>query len=105
VPDIVNVARTDPELAQPLLAAENTATGNDPRGGLAELLAEVAGEGEPAPEKDNGEIVDVEYTAGAETLATESGVDLAEVEGTGKDGRITKGDVEAHIDAQAEGQE
>lgn len=38
---------------------------------------------------------EVDATEGAEELAAELGIDLATVEGTGKDGRITKGDVEA----------
>lgn len=38
-------------------------------------------------------------TEGAEELAQEAGVDLAKVQGTGQDGRITKADVQAAIDA------
>ena len=34
-------------------------------------------------------------TAGAVTLAAELGVDLSTIEGTGKDGKITAGDVRA----------
>lgn len=41
------------------------------------------------------ESAEVDATEGAEDLAAELGIDLATVEGTGKDGRITKGDVEA----------
>ena len=38
---------------------------------------------------------DLETTGAAAELATELGVDLSTVEGTGKGGRITKADVEA----------
>jgi pyruvate/2-oxoglutarate dehydrogenase complex dihydrolipoamide acyltransferase (E2) component len=38
---------------------------------------------------------DIETTGAAAELAQELGVDLSTVEGTGKDGRITKADVEA----------
>lgn len=37
--------------------------------------------------------------------AVESGVDLNSIEGTGKDGRITKRDVESAIEARSNGQE
>jgi pyruvate/2-oxoglutarate dehydrogenase complex dihydrolipoamide acyltransferase (E2) component len=37
---------------------------------------------------------DIETTGAAASLAAELGVDLSTVEGTGKDGRITKADVE-----------
>jgi pyruvate/2-oxoglutarate dehydrogenase complex dihydrolipoamide acyltransferase (E2) component len=40
---------------------------------------------------------DVDATDGARELASENGVDLREVEGTGADGRVTKGDVENHL--------
>jgi len=39
-------------------------------------------------------------TAAAVTLANESNVDLADVEGTGTDGKITKDDVQNYIDEQ-----
>lgn len=35
-------------------------------------------------------------TEGAHQLAAERGIDLSQVEGSGKDGRITQADVEAH---------
>ena len=40
----------------------------------------------------------VDATASAKELAAQEGVDLASVDGTGKDGRITKGDVEDAVE-------
>ena len=40
---------------------------------------------------------EIDATDGAKELATDEGVDLSQVEGTGADGRITKGDVENYI--------
>jgi pyruvate/2-oxoglutarate dehydrogenase complex dihydrolipoamide acyltransferase (E2) component len=39
--------------------------------------------------------LDVDATGGAAERAAELGVDIATVTGTGKDGRVTKADVEA----------
>lgn len=41
---------------------------------------------------------EVNATAGAIALAAEKGVDLAKVEGTGRDWRVLKSDVEAHLE-------
>jgi pyruvate/2-oxoglutarate dehydrogenase complex dihydrolipoamide acyltransferase (E2) component len=43
---------------------------------------------------------EVNATSGARELANSSGVDLAQVEGTGEDGRVTKADVEAYLAEQ-----
>lgn len=48
---------------------------------------------------------EIDATEGAVELADEEGVDLAEVEGTGKNGRVTKGDVEAFIAAHSDDSE
>lgn len=40
---------------------------------------------------------EIDATDGAKELAEEENVDLSQVEGTGADGRITKGDVESYI--------
>lgn len=42
---------------------------------------------------------EVDATSGARELAKTEGVDLREVEGTGENGRVTKGDVEDHLEA------
>jgi pyruvate/2-oxoglutarate dehydrogenase complex dihydrolipoamide acyltransferase (E2) component len=43
---------------------------------------------------------DVDATDSARELATQEGVNLRDVEGTGADGRVTKGDVEDYIEAR-----
>jgi len=43
---------------------------------------------------------EINATAGALEAATELGVDITQLQGTGKDGRITKGDVEAAAESQ-----
>ena len=57
----------------------------------------VAPSGDASYERQHGEnyYEDIETTGAAAELAAELGVDLSSVEGTGKDGRITKADVEA----------
>ena len=46
-----------------------------------------------------GEVEPPSVSAAAEKLASEAGVDLSAIEGTGKNGNVTKGDVQAVIDA------
>lgn len=41
---------------------------------------------------------EINATSGAEELAEEEGIDLFDVEGTGKDGRVTKADVQDAVD-------
>ena len=41
-------------------------------------------------------------TKGAKALAEKEDVDLSEVEGSGKDGRITKPDVESHVEGSGD---
>lgn len=41
-------------------------------------------------------------TPDAAALAEEEGIDLDEIEGTGKDGRVLKADVEEYLNAQGE---
>lgn len=48
---------------------------------------------------------EIDATDSAKELADEAGVDLGDVEGTGKDGRVTKGDVEAYVAANADDDE
>ncbi|WP_103030024.1 E3 binding domain-containing protein [Salinibacter altiplanensis] len=55
------------------------------------------GIGEALARKAKGEVLEIDATAGAEELAGEEGIDLREIEGTGKDGRITKADVEGAL--------
>jgi len=52
--------------------------------------------GDPVFERTYGDryYEDIETTGAAAELAAELGVDLSTVEGTGKDGRVTKSDVE-----------
>lgn len=107
IPEVVNVAKNDPTLVGVLLAAENTATGNDPRSGLVEGLAQVAGSGEaPAEPNDEGEVPTTDDgTAPAEPETAEDaakrlGVDLTQVEGTGDDEAVTIDDVKEYYDEE-----
>jgi len=61
--------------------------------------AEQAVAEEPAEEHGENYYEDISTTGAAAELAQELGVDLSTVEGTGKGGRITKGDVEAAANA------
>ena len=47
---------------------------------------------------EEGVVIDV--TEGAQDLAAAYGVDLTEVVGTGSGGRITKADVESHLESE-----
>jgi large subunit ribosomal protein L21 len=61
--------------------------------------------GDAAPEGEAGDAVipdDVDITDAARELAEEHGVDVTAVEGTGKDGRVLKSDVQAAIDEREE---
>lgn len=60
--------------------------------------AKVAPAGATAVEVDE----QVKASAAATKLAEENGIDLATITGTGKDGAISKPDVQAAIDAAAE---
>lgn len=91
------------EVEQPQAEApENVVEENDAEGPDA-----VVGEGEPetsdSDEADSfTEKDDIEATDAAKAKANELGVDLSEVEGTGKDGRITAPDVEAAAEQKDE---
>jgi pyruvate/2-oxoglutarate dehydrogenase complex dihydrolipoamide acyltransferase (E2) component len=67
-----------------------------------EELQERFGLEETLTRKAKGEQVDVDATAKAAELAEEADLNLSEVEGTGKDGRITKSDVEAAMEPNDE---
>lgn len=60
--------------------------------------AEAAPEAEPAPDAVEAAVVDI--TPVARKLAEEHGLDLGAIEGTGKDGRILKSDVDKAIAAK-----
>jgi N utilization substance protein A len=79
----------------------------------SEAESEVApeAEAEPQPEVEAGpeteaepEPAEVDATSAAEELAAEHGIDLTAVEGTGQDGRVLKGDVEAVVAKDREGE-
>lgn len=57
----------------------------------------------PDPATEGGGTADVNAMPKARELAEEHGVDLTQVQGSGKGGRITKADVQGFIDAQAAG--
>lgn len=54
---------------------------------------------EAKPEPEAEAAVEIDATPAAEELAAEHGIALAELEGTGKDGRILKSDVESAVKA------
>lgn len=64
--------------------------------------ASVAVGAEEGPEEIDEAPEEVDATSAAEELAAEHGVDLAGVEGTGKDGRVLKSDVQAAVDEAEE---
>jgi pyruvate/2-oxoglutarate dehydrogenase complex dihydrolipoamide acyltransferase (E2) component len=105
IPQIVNVAKTDPSLVSGLLQAENAATGNDPRTGLVAGLEQVAGDGEapaaPATE-DEGESEEETppFTEEVTAEANRLGVDLSEVEGSGDEDAVTVDDVKNYYDEE-----
>ena len=59
--------------------------------------SEVKGPAEEEDEAEDAEDGPVSATDSAIKLAVENGVDLADVVGTGADGKIIKADVEAHL--------
>lgn len=54
----------------------------------------------PAASQESPQEGDVDATESAVELAQEKGVDLSNVKGSGKGGRVTKPDVESHLEAQ-----
>ena len=53
----------------------------------------------PAPSAGNGAHADQSLAPAVRRLVAETGTDPARIEGTGRDGRITKGDVISHLDS------
>jgi len=68
--------------------------------GFAEEIPEAAA---PSPEALAEASPEIYATQAALDHAAALGVDLAGIQGTGKDGRVTKGDVEAAVAAKEEG--
>ena len=65
--------------------------------------AGASGEGRSSESGDGAAGADVRASPGARRLATEEGVDLTRVEGTGPQGVVTDDDVAAHVDAGGDG--
>jgi pyruvate/2-oxoglutarate dehydrogenase complex dihydrolipoamide acyltransferase (E2) component len=102
IPQIMNVTKADTSLISRILDAENKATGNDPRAGLVEGLARLAGSGEQQPDPDEaGGVVEVDdgdggtvsVTQEAKELADKFDIEVADVDGTGEDDVITEPDI------------
>jgi pyruvate/2-oxoglutarate dehydrogenase complex dihydrolipoamide acyltransferase (E2) component len=118
-------------MANMFLAAEAEASGGEPRDDLIAGIAEEIGlgsavgpegsEGVPGTEgqEETGDGSDeggadggsggegtttpaAEPTDSAKTLAEQEGIDLAQVTGTGRDGRVTQQDVQKFIQSQQE---
>lgn len=98
VPEVVAVAKSDPELVDRLLAAENTGTGNDPRTSLVEGLAQVSGSGEAPVVESEGEQPTEPETA--EEVATRLKVDIADVEADDPNVGVTVDDVKTYYDEE-----
>ena len=69
-----------------------------PEGSAAAAIEEDEEAEEDEAVEEAEEIEEVEATGAAEELAEEHGIDLVGIEGTGKDGRILKSDVQAAVD-------
>lgn len=86
--ELVELASSSQQMAQKVLDAETLATGGEPREGVQLGVAQLLG-ADVARE--------IDATDEAKQLAAEHGIELATIEGTGKDGRILKADVEQLI--------
>ena len=89
------VSEGDPRAAQLFVSAGKRVSREDAlRYGL--VKADKADK-EAAKAAAEEEVEEGNATAGALELAAEHGLDLSEITGTGKDGRVTKADVEAAV--------
>lgn len=95
IPQVLEVAKADPSLSERILTAENAATGNDPRGGLVEALARIAGSGEAPAKPEESEAEET-----VDQVAERLQVDLEKVEGTGDDDVVTVDDVKEYYDEE-----
>jgi pyruvate/2-oxoglutarate dehydrogenase complex dihydrolipoamide acyltransferase (E2) component len=100
IPQVLAVAKADPSLCQRILAAENAATGNDPRGGLVDALARIVASQEVPPPKGDDSTPVAETEESVEDLAKRLGVDLEQVDGTGEEDAITADDVKEYYDEE-----
>lgn len=90
--------KAEPKKAEPKKAEAKKAEPKKPKPEpKAESSAE---EPEAAAETPEPEAAEIDVTPAAEKLAEEEGIDLAALEGTGKDGRILKSDVQDAIKAR-----
>ena len=81
------LARIEPGAAQPQSAAADSAS---------ETEAEIEAPAEPQAEEQAGDSDD-RFSPAVRRLIIETGLDVAAIKATGKDGRITKEDILAHI--------
>jgi len=90
---------TTPENAERLIAAADDERILDPFSAEHVTIEPVDGDDVDTEDKESADN-ELRATSAAEELADEFGLDLGEVAGTGKDGRIKKSDVEDYIDAE-----
>ncbi|MGQ0715543.1 MAG: 2-oxoglutarate dehydrogenase complex dihydrolipoyllysine-residue succinyltransferase [Gemmatimonadaceae bacterium] len=88
--DVVKVGETLGELDEAAVPATAGAAASAPQPAAAEKSAAPAPTAPPAPSRSGGE---TKTSPAVRRVAADTGVDPSQVQGTGRDGRVTKGDM------------